>query len=131
MVNSYDPFWIMHHLCALHVHIKHALYCETYQSLVLFRVIVEVPFCYHLFSIVSNHLWLPCHGVQMFHLMPTPQGSFFVLNDIFRLNYAWWASFWSQGGLELFRGFWYSVWLFDISFGGRICSKWKSEKNVL
>ncbi|OVA17482.1 Nuclear transport factor 2 [Macleaya cordata] len=25
---------------------------------------------------------------QMFHLMPTPQGSFFVLNDIFRLNYA-------------------------------------------
>ncbi|KAG0476767.1 hypothetical protein HPP92_013145 [Vanilla planifolia] len=25
---------------------------------------------------------------QMFHLIPTPQGSFFVLNDIFRLNYA-------------------------------------------
>ncbi|KAL7148848.1 hypothetical protein ABFS83_05G001200 [Erythranthe nasuta] len=25
---------------------------------------------------------------QMFHLMPTPQGSFYVLNDIFRLNYA-------------------------------------------
>uniref|UniRef100_A0A9I9DG20 NTF2 domain-containing protein n=2 Tax=Cucumis melo TaxID=3656 RepID=A0A9I9DG20_CUCME len=25
---------------------------------------------------------------QMFHLMPTPQGSFFVQNDIFRLNYA-------------------------------------------
>lgn len=25
----------------------------------------------------------------MFHLMPTPQGSFYVLNDIFRLNYAW------------------------------------------
>ncbi|KAF9619335.1 hypothetical protein IFM89_006522 [Coptis chinensis] len=26
---------------------------------------------------------------QMFHLMPTaPQGNFFVLNDIFRLNYA-------------------------------------------
>ncbi|KAL8137800.1 hypothetical protein V2J09_003801 [Rumex salicifolius] len=24
---------------------------------------------------------------QMFHLMPTPQGSFYVLNDIFRLNY--------------------------------------------
>ncbi|KAL2253771.1 UNVERIFIED_CONTAM: Nuclear transport factor 2B [Sesamum indicum] len=24
----------------------------------------------------------------MFHLMPTPQGSFYVLNDIFRLNYA-------------------------------------------
>ncbi|MBA0682440.1 hypothetical protein Goari_024162 [Gossypium aridum] len=23
---------------------------------------------------------------QMFHLMPTPQGSFYVLNDIFRLN---------------------------------------------
>ncbi|KAK7319029.1 hypothetical protein RJT34_03738 [Clitoria ternatea] len=25
---------------------------------------------------------------QMFHLMPTPQGSYYVLNDIFRLNYA-------------------------------------------
>ncbi|XP_051141187.1 nuclear transport factor 2B-like isoform X1 [Andrographis paniculata] len=25
---------------------------------------------------------------QMFHLMPIPQGSFYVLNDIFRLNYA-------------------------------------------
>lgn len=25
---------------------------------------------------------------QMFHLMPTPQGSFYVQNDIFRLNYA-------------------------------------------
>ncbi|KAL9998168.1 putative nuclear transport factor 2, NTF2-like domain superfamily [Helianthus debilis subsp. tardiflorus] len=24
----------------------------------------------------------------MFHLMPTPQSSFYVLNDIFRLNYA-------------------------------------------
>ncbi|CAM8884065.1 unnamed protein product [Rhodiola kirilowii] len=31
------------------------------------------------------------HGLkfsQMFHLMPTPQGSFYVQNDIFRLNYA-------------------------------------------
>ncbi|KAL0698772.1 hypothetical protein Bca4012_054894 [Brassica carinata] len=25
---------------------------------------------------------------QMFHLMPTSQGSFYVFNDIFRLNYA-------------------------------------------
>ncbi|XP_057801231.1 nuclear transport factor 2B-like [Salvia miltiorrhiza] len=25
---------------------------------------------------------------QMFHLMPTPQGSFYIFNDIFRLNYA-------------------------------------------
>ncbi|CAH8320493.1 unnamed protein product [Eruca vesicaria subsp. sativa] len=25
---------------------------------------------------------------QMFHLMPTPQGSFYVYNDIFRLNYS-------------------------------------------
>ncbi|KAJ8569616.1 hypothetical protein K7X08_006193 [Anisodus acutangulus] len=24
---------------------------------------------------------------QMFHLMPTPQGSFYVFNDIFQLNY--------------------------------------------
>ncbi|KAL9665264.1 hypothetical protein QQ045_020679 [Rhodiola kirilowii] len=31
------------------------------------------------------------HGLkfsQMFHLMSTPQGSFYVQNDIFRLNYA-------------------------------------------
>ncbi|XP_004504406.1 nuclear transport factor 2B-like [Cicer arietinum] len=25
---------------------------------------------------------------QMFHLIPTPQGSYYVQNDIFRLNYA-------------------------------------------
>lgn len=25
--------------------------------------------------------------LQLFHLIPTPQGSFYVLNDIFRLNY--------------------------------------------
>jgi hypothetical protein len=25
----------------------------------------------------------------MFHLLPTPQGSFYIFNDIFRLNYAW------------------------------------------
>ncbi|XP_010926830.1 nuclear transport factor 2B isoform X2 [Elaeis guineensis] len=30
----------------------------------------------------------PLKFSQMFHLMPTPQGSFYVLNDIFRLNYA-------------------------------------------
>lgn len=34
---------------------------------------------------------ISCHAFcgQMFHLIPTPQGSFYVLNDIFRLNYAW------------------------------------------
>ncbi|KAL2906968.1 Nuclear transport factor 2B [Bienertia sinuspersici] len=26
--------------------------------------------------------------IEMFHLVPTPQGSFYVQNDIFRLNYA-------------------------------------------
>nr|AEZ52394.1 nuclear transport factor 2 [Wolffia australiana] len=30
----------------------------------------------------------PLKFSQMFHLIPTPQGSFYVLNDIFRLNYA-------------------------------------------
>jgi hypothetical protein len=30
----------------------------------------------------------PLKFSQMFHLMPTSQGSFYVLNDIFRLNYA-------------------------------------------
>ncbi|KAK1281932.1 Nuclear transport factor 2 [Acorus calamus] len=30
----------------------------------------------------------PLKFSQVFHLMPTPQGSFYVLNDIFRLIYA-------------------------------------------
>ncbi|XP_016449077.1 nuclear transport factor 2A-like [Nicotiana tabacum] len=42
---------------------------------------------------VSGNLQLPGeqHPLkfsQMFHLMPTPQGGYYVLNDIFRLNYA-------------------------------------------
>ncbi|GFP88391.1 nuclear transport factor 2 [Phtheirospermum japonicum] len=42
---------------------------------------------------VSGNLQLggeqhPLKFSQMFHLIPTPQGSFYVLNDIFRLNYA-------------------------------------------
>lgn len=42
---------------------------------------------------VSGNLQLPDEEhllkfAQMFHLLPTPQGSFFVFNDIFRLNYA-------------------------------------------
>ncbi|KAG2714900.1 hypothetical protein I3843_03G052700 [Carya illinoinensis] len=42
---------------------------------------------------VSGHLQLvgEQHALkfsQMFHLIPTPQGSFYVLNDIFRLNYS-------------------------------------------
>ncbi|KAI5651090.1 hypothetical protein M9H77_37095 [Catharanthus roseus] len=42
---------------------------------------------------VSGTLQLPGEShvlkfSQMFHLMPTPQGSFYVFNDIFRLNYA-------------------------------------------
>lgn len=37
----------------------------------------------------SSHFCPMRFGVQMFQLMPTPQGSFYVLNDIFRLNYAW------------------------------------------
>lgn len=42
---------------------------------------------------VSGNLALPGeqHPLkfsQMFHLIPTPQGSFYVQNDIFRLNYA-------------------------------------------
>ncbi|CAA0831594.1 Nuclear transport factor 2 [Striga hermonthica] len=30
----------------------------------------------------------PLKFSQMFHLMPTPQGGYYVFNDIFRLNYA-------------------------------------------
>ncbi|KAG7959372.1 hypothetical protein I3843_10G066500 [Carya illinoinensis] len=41
---------------------------------------------------VSGNLQLPgeehhLRFSQMFHLIPTPQGSFYVQNDIFRLNY--------------------------------------------
>ncbi|XP_068319114.1 nuclear transport factor 2B-like [Pyrus communis] len=41
---------------------------------------------------VSDSLQLPGEDhhlrfSQMFHLIPTPEGSFFVQNDIFRLNY--------------------------------------------
>uniref|UniRef100_A0A7I4D1G9 NTF2-related export protein n=1 Tax=Physcomitrium patens TaxID=3218 RepID=A0A7I4D1G9_PHYPA len=41
---------------------------------------------------VSGNLQLPGEEhllkfSQMFHLAPTPQGSFYVFNDIFRLNY--------------------------------------------
>ncbi|KAG6541954.1 hypothetical protein Mapa_016679 [Marchantia paleacea] len=42
---------------------------------------------------VSGNLQLPGEEhllkfSQMFHLIPTPTGSFYVFNDIFRLNYA-------------------------------------------
>nr|PNR45170.1 hypothetical protein PHYPA_014941 [Physcomitrium patens] len=42
---------------------------------------------------VSGNLQLPgevhlLKFIQMFNLLPTPQGSFCVNNDIFRLNYA-------------------------------------------
>ncbi|KAJ7538697.1 hypothetical protein O6H91_11G059700 [Diphasiastrum complanatum] len=42
---------------------------------------------------VSGNLQLPgeehqLRFSQMFHLIPTPQGSFYIYNDIFRLNYA-------------------------------------------
>ncbi|KAJ0955750.1 putative nuclear transport factor 2, NTF2-like domain superfamily [Helianthus annuus] len=69
----------------------------------------QLPFdkCHHLIStidsqpssfaggivvFVSGSLRLSCeeHPLrfsQMFHLIPTPQGSFYVQNDIFRLNY--------------------------------------------
>ncbi|GER56080.1 nuclear transport factor 2 family protein, partial [Striga asiatica] len=39
------------------------------------------------FSQASFHIF--CSLIlHMFHLMPTPQGGYYVLNDIFRLNYA-------------------------------------------
>jgi hypothetical protein len=42
---------------------------------------------------VSGNLQLPDEEhllkfAQMFHLLPTPQGTYYVFNDIFRLNYA-------------------------------------------
>lgn len=38
--------------------------------------------------LLPNHSSFYGFRFQMFHLMPTPQGSFYVFNDIFRLNYA-------------------------------------------
>ncbi|RWW34187.1 hypothetical protein BHE74_00022217 [Ensete ventricosum] len=39
-------------------------------------------------QVCSLSVFAPFIYRLMFHLMPTPQGSFYVLNDIFRLNYA-------------------------------------------
>ncbi|XP_041007542.1 nuclear transport factor 2B-like [Juglans microcarpa x Juglans regia] len=57
--------------------------------------LTSLPFqqCKHAVTTVDGNLQLvgEQHALrfsQMFHLMPTPQGSFYVLNDIFRLNYA-------------------------------------------
>ncbi|MBA0721525.1 hypothetical protein Golax_009059 [Gossypium laxum] len=41
-----------------------------------------------IFSLTSLFISIFRVFLKMFHLMPTPQGSFYVLNDIFRLNYA-------------------------------------------
>ncbi|KAL0327382.1 UNVERIFIED_CONTAM: Nuclear transport factor 2B [Sesamum angustifolium] len=56
--------------------------------------LTSLPFqqCQHAITTVDCQPSGPAGGmlvfVLMFHLMPTPQGSFYVLNDIFRLNYA-------------------------------------------
>ncbi|WVZ26012.1 hypothetical protein V8G54_004556 [Vigna mungo] len=41
-----------------------------------------------LFVVPSITLLTTYKFLKMFHLMPTPQASYYVLNDIFRLNYA-------------------------------------------
>ncbi|KAJ0469630.1 putative nuclear transport factor 2, NTF2-like domain superfamily [Helianthus annuus] len=41
-----------------------------------------------IFNLPVNSMLLSSVRFEMFHLMPTPQGSFYVFNDIFRLNYA-------------------------------------------
>lgn len=72
--------------------------------------LVQLPFqqCHHVISTIDSQLSSFAGGIlvfvsgtlqlqgedhplrfsQMFHLIPTVEGSFFVLNDIFRLNYA-------------------------------------------
>ncbi|KAE9452685.1 hypothetical protein C3L33_15407, partial [Rhododendron williamsianum] len=56
----------------------------------------QLPFgqCQHEISTIDSQPSVSTGGimelfymVQMFHLIPTIQGSFFVQNDIFRLNY--------------------------------------------
>lgn len=61
-------------------------------------------------SLYSN--WLFCFGLQMFHLMPTPQGSFYVFNDIFRLNYAWRVEIVSWFVLTEMSKNWTTIWKF-------------------
>ncbi|KAL4331634.1 hypothetical protein AHAS_Ahas13G0519700 [Arachis hypogaea] len=54
--------------------------------------LTSLPFsqCHHSITTVDCQPSAATNGmlVFMFHLLPTPQGSYYVLNDIFRLNYA-------------------------------------------
>lgn len=42
-----------------------------------------------LYSDIKLNIDIEVFNLQMFHLIPTPRGSFAVQNDIFRLNYGW------------------------------------------
>lgn len=57
----------------------------------------------------------------MFHLIPTGQGSFYVQNDIFRLNYAWrvpsWIVSWSC----------FLDWFGKVSIIARYCFHFSDE----
>ena len=61
----------------------------TDQQLNFQNLHMTIPLCWLPLKIIISISLHVCAVVQMFHLMPTPQGSFYVLNDIFRLNYAW------------------------------------------
>ncbi|KAK1423237.1 hypothetical protein QVD17_18534 [Tagetes erecta] len=83
---------------------------KTQGSLNIVTKLTSLPFqqCKHIISTVDCQPSGPAGGMlvfvsgnlqlageqhalkfsQMFHLLPTPQGSFYVQNDIFRLNYA-------------------------------------------
>lgn len=61
----------------------------------LFHILVLNSLCFQVLNVsklytsqIYNGILLFFHELQMFHLIPTPQGSFYVQNDIFRLNYA-------------------------------------------
>ena len=64
------------------VHCRFFTYCVCKLTI---KEIVLLFLCFFVLTVISCHAFC----AQMFHLIPTPQGSFYVFNDIFRLNYAW------------------------------------------
>lgn len=55
---------------------------------------------------VSGHLQLPGEEhllsfSQLFHIVPSHQGSFYLFNDVFRLNYAWNCIGWCRSSVSM------------------------------
>ena len=89
----------------------------------------------------NQYLWSSFCS-QMFHLMPTPQGSFYVLNDIFRLNYAWREDWLKRGAtpegvkhvslsllnFKHLNEHW--VFLWSVMFKVPLCLSWTLNRDI-